>query len=389
MELGEKICQLRKLSGMTQEQLAGKLNIARQTLSKWENGTSMPDVESVVRIAALLHTSLEELLLPQPNTLPPEKGQAQITLEDMMRINAHNRKMNLLLCSSFLFLAIAILLAAVENMLETTTVSLHYILYRYIATGQYAPAPVNYMHLMLPAIFAGLFAIVLLLCYFFAGKEHPINLSAAKRLLQNGKKYFLICSVSVALVMLLPFASGLIHAKKEHPQNPYGNIIASLHDEEQFTLTDIGADNDILFTTDATYDDGNGNNASISCYVYYADNDCLYPLGKIESMGTAYPISYGDKCIYTASTHSLEIYAFDHQKRQWTLARYEEIFDPQGNVSFLYTENGLTETISEQEYLAAMKDYINATVVSFAYGASARMVQEDRLHIASSVIFPL
>ncbi len=215
MELGEKICQLRKLSGMTQEQLAGKLNIARQTLSKWKNGTSMPDVESVVRIAALFHTSLEELLLPQPNTLPPEKGQAQITLEDMMRINAHNRKMNLLLCSSFLFLAIAILLAAVENMLETTTVSLHYILYRYIATGQYAPAPVNYMHLMLPAIFAGLFGIVLLLCYFFAGKEHPINLSAAKRLLQNGKKYFLICSVSVALVMLLPFASGLIHAEKE------------------------------------------------------------------------------------------------------------------------------------------------------------------------------
>ncbi len=40
MELGKKIYQLRKLSGMTQEQLAGKLSISRATLSKWENGVS-------------------------------------------------------------------------------------------------------------------------------------------------------------------------------------------------------------------------------------------------------------------------------------------------------------------------------------------------------------
>lgn len=67
MELGKKIYQLRKLSGMTQEQLAEKLNISRQTLSKWENGTSMPDVESVVRLSALFDTSLEELLLEEGN----------------------------------------------------------------------------------------------------------------------------------------------------------------------------------------------------------------------------------------------------------------------------------------------------------------------------------
>lgn len=40
MDLGRKMYQLRKLSGMTQEQLAEKLNITRQTLSKWENGVS-------------------------------------------------------------------------------------------------------------------------------------------------------------------------------------------------------------------------------------------------------------------------------------------------------------------------------------------------------------
>ena len=65
MELGKKIKQLRKFSGMTQEQLAEKLNISRQALSKWENGTSMPDVESVVRISMLFQISLEELLIKE------------------------------------------------------------------------------------------------------------------------------------------------------------------------------------------------------------------------------------------------------------------------------------------------------------------------------------
>ena len=116
MEVGKKIYQLRKLSGMTQEQLAEKLNISRQTLSKWENGTSMPDVESVVGLSMLFQTSLDESLL-EGNDHAGEK-KTQITLEDMMRINARNRKMNLLLSSGLLFLAIGIIVAAFERMLE-------------------------------------------------------------------------------------------------------------------------------------------------------------------------------------------------------------------------------------------------------------------------------
>ena len=73
MELSKKIYQLRKLAGMTQAQLAEKLSISRQTLSKWENGTSVPDVESVVRLSALFHTSLEELLLEEENRVKEEK----------------------------------------------------------------------------------------------------------------------------------------------------------------------------------------------------------------------------------------------------------------------------------------------------------------------------
>ena len=165
MKLGEKIYQLRKLSGMTQEQLADKLNVTRQTLSKWENETSIPDIESVVRLSALFHTSLEELLLEEDNRV--EEKRTQITLEDMMRINAHNRKMNLLLCSGLLFLAIGIIIAAFERMLEATTESLAYTLYRYIAAGQYDPAPVNYTRLTTEKGNSGLIVCPFGFLYFF------------------------------------------------------------------------------------------------------------------------------------------------------------------------------------------------------------------------------
>lgn len=47
----------------------------------------------------------------------------------------------------------------------------------------------------------------------------------------------------------------------------------------------------------------------------------MYELGRIESMGTAYPVSYGKKCIYTASEHSLEIYKFDHKNKKWIVSQ--------------------------------------------------------------------
>ena len=121
MELGKKIKQLRKFSGMTQEQLAEKLNISRQALSKWENGTSMPDVESVVRISMLFQISLEELLLKEEKYV--EESKTQITLEDLTQINLHNRRMNLLLSSGILFLTIGIMGASFVKALETTTES--------------------------------------------------------------------------------------------------------------------------------------------------------------------------------------------------------------------------------------------------------------------------
>ena len=171
MELGRKIYQLRKLSGMTQEQLAEKLDISRQTLSKWENETGVPDVESVVKISTLFHVSLEELLLEKGTHVQEGHG-AQFTLEDMAKINAYNRKMNLLLSGGLLFLAIGILTAVFEKMLKSTTLSLSYILYRYMVTGNYEYVPVDYTQLLVLALLAGTVGLGLCLCYFIHGRKN-------------------------------------------------------------------------------------------------------------------------------------------------------------------------------------------------------------------------
>lgn len=60
--LGKNIRDLRKLKGFTQEELAVRLNVVRQTVSKWEKGLSVPDAETLQRIADILEISVDQLL---------------------------------------------------------------------------------------------------------------------------------------------------------------------------------------------------------------------------------------------------------------------------------------------------------------------------------------
>lgn len=386
MELGKKIYELRKLSGMTQEQLAEKLNVSRQTLSKWENESSMPDVESVVNISALFHTSLEELLTEERNR---DKEQTKITLEDMMQINAHNRKMNLLLCSGLLFLAIGIMLAAFEEMLESTMDNLQYILFRYMVTGRYEAVPMNYVRLQIPALLAGIVGVALCLCYAWKNREgngkNGERTGKTGREEEIGKKPEGERSMKkvahkglIGILVILAVAGGVFltvgrdRKVRDGADNAdrYGEIIAGLGDEEQYSLQDIGEKGDVLFTTDATYDDGNGHNASICCSVYYEDDGMLYSLERIESLGTAYPVSVGDKCIYTASEHGVTVYTFDRKTSGWSVSAYEEIFDEAGDATYVCTKNGVKETISGEEYRKITEGYGESSVVNFGYGAS-------------------
>ena len=57
----DNLISLRKMHHMTQETLGEQLGITRQTLSKWETGESLPDIEKCMEIARIFDTSLDEL----------------------------------------------------------------------------------------------------------------------------------------------------------------------------------------------------------------------------------------------------------------------------------------------------------------------------------------
>lgn len=73
MEFNNKLYELRKQKGFSQEELANRLNVSRQTVSKWEVGDSTPDMEKLIAISDLFGITLDELVLdkaPEPAPAP-------------------------------------------------------------------------------------------------------------------------------------------------------------------------------------------------------------------------------------------------------------------------------------------------------------------------------
>lgn len=90
MILAEKIMELRKKSGWSQEELAGQLGISRQSVSKWESGASIPDIDKIITMSALFGVSTDYLLkdelekeLPSETAQPEHKsGVCQVSAEE-------------------------------------------------------------------------------------------------------------------------------------------------------------------------------------------------------------------------------------------------------------------------------------------------------------------
>ena len=62
MDLGKKLYELRKSKNLSQEEVADKLNVTRQTISKWETNQSTPDFDKIVPLCQLFEISTDELL---------------------------------------------------------------------------------------------------------------------------------------------------------------------------------------------------------------------------------------------------------------------------------------------------------------------------------------
>ena len=99
MEIGRKLKEARQMSGLTQENVAEKLNVSRQTISNWETEKFYPDILYVLQLSDLYQVSLDELL----------KGDERMIqhLEDSTNVVKSNQKILLAficnICLLFLF----------------------------------------------------------------------------------------------------------------------------------------------------------------------------------------------------------------------------------------------------------------------------------------------
>lgn len=100
MEIGKKLKNARIQSGMTQENVAEKINVSRQTISNWENEKSYPDIISVIELSNLYSISLDVLL----------KGDEKMMehLEESTNVIKSNQKLILAIISNIVIVALLI-----------------------------------------------------------------------------------------------------------------------------------------------------------------------------------------------------------------------------------------------------------------------------------------
>lgn len=73
IEVANRLVEFRKKNGLSQEQLAEKIGVSRQAVSKWERSEASPDTDNLIMLARLYNVSLDELLKTEEDIPMPEK----------------------------------------------------------------------------------------------------------------------------------------------------------------------------------------------------------------------------------------------------------------------------------------------------------------------------
>lgn len=94
MIFADKLIALRKRNGMSQEELADKLNVTRQSISKWEGAQSVPDLQKILQLSQLFGVSTDvllkdELSLDDCPTTEPQSYCKKVTLEEANKFLTH------------------------------------------------------------------------------------------------------------------------------------------------------------------------------------------------------------------------------------------------------------------------------------------------------------
>lgn len=94
-KIGKKISSLRKEKGLTQMELADRMNISYQAVSNWERGNTMPDISKLPELAEIFGVSIEELLCDDRKgklveEISEDKVPTAVTAEELSRAGSHS-----------------------------------------------------------------------------------------------------------------------------------------------------------------------------------------------------------------------------------------------------------------------------------------------------------
>ncbi len=172
-------------------------------------------------------------------------------------------------------------------------------------------------------------------------------------------------------ILCMPILSLCACGKEnEDDTDVYEETIGGLEDNELFVIINTNTPLPVLLVTSQVYDDGTGKQVTIACDVYYPVDNEVKNIGTIESMGTAYPVSYDETGIYAASGHGMQRFEVEKSGTLKLAEGIYEQFDENGNATYTMEKEDETTTLSEEEYYAAFEKYSNAAVAGFSYGAS-------------------
>ena len=99
MNLGERIYQLRTQRNMSQGDLAEQLDVSRQSVSKWENNSAVPDLDKLLKLSELFELTLDELV--KGDTVPEKQVQQIVTVVQREPMAGRKVAGIVLLCMSF------------------------------------------------------------------------------------------------------------------------------------------------------------------------------------------------------------------------------------------------------------------------------------------------
>ena len=117
-KIGVFLKELRNENGMTQERLAEKLNVSRRTVSRWETGTNMPDLDLLIELADMYQVDLRELLSGERKSGQMNKETEETVLQVAEYSNEEKKQSAGIVTIYFVVGILALFLNAAINLAE-------------------------------------------------------------------------------------------------------------------------------------------------------------------------------------------------------------------------------------------------------------------------------